>query len=73
MASDETTRGKQSRSKLRATDLCPVQIWVPDLNRPGFAEECRRQSLLAAVADVADNEWQSFQDEILTTADGWTE
>jgi hypothetical protein len=22
----------------------PVQIWVPDVRRPGFAEECRRQS-----------------------------
>jgi hypothetical protein len=24
----------------------PVQIWVPDTRRPGFAEECRRQSRL---------------------------
>jgi hypothetical protein len=26
--------------------LRPVQIWVPDTRREGFAEECRRQSLL---------------------------
>jgi hypothetical protein len=24
--------------------LRPIQIWVPDVRRPGFAEECRRQS-----------------------------
>jgi len=23
-----------------------MQIWVPDRRQPGFAEECRRQSLL---------------------------
>lgn len=24
----------------------PVQIWVPDTRRLGFAEECKRQSVL---------------------------
>ena len=24
----------------------PIQIWVPDTRRPGFAKEARRQSLL---------------------------
>ncbi len=32
------------RQRLRAAGLRPVQIWVPDTRRPGFAEECRRQS-----------------------------
>lgn len=31
--------------------LRPVQIWVPDTRRPGFEQECRRQSLLASQAD----------------------
>lgn len=72
MASDTATRGNQSWRKLRAAGLRPIQIWVPDISRPGFSEECRRQSLLAAEADVADTELQTFLDEILTDADGWT-
>lgn len=38
-------RVRQHRASLRAAGLRPVQIWVPDTRRPGFAEECRRQSL----------------------------
>ena len=32
------------RRRLREAGLRPVQIWVPDTRRPGFAEECQRQS-----------------------------
>lgn len=31
------------RSRLRAQGLRPVQIWVPDVNAPGFGSEIRRQ------------------------------
>jgi hypothetical protein len=31
---------------MRRAGFRPVQIWVPDTRAPGFAEECRRQSLL---------------------------
>lgn len=72
MASDKATQGNQSRRQLRAAGLRPVQVWIPDTNRPGFAEECRRQSLLAAEADSADTERQTFQDEILTDTEEWT-
>lgn len=34
------------RARLRGRGLRPIQIWVPDTRRPGFAEECRRQSRL---------------------------
>ena len=34
------------RSRLRASGLKPVQLWVPDPKAPGFAAECRRQSLI---------------------------
>jgi len=34
------------RVSLRASGLRPVQIWVPDTRRAGFADECRRQCLL---------------------------
>ena len=34
------------RARLRGRGLRPIQIWVPDTQRPGFAQECRRQSRL---------------------------
>jgi hypothetical protein len=52
--------------------LRPVQIWVPDTRRPGFDEECRRQSLLAAHTDQADPTLDAFMDEALAEVDGWT-
>jgi hypothetical protein len=36
------------RSRQRAAGFKSVQIWVPDPKAPGFAEECRRQSLMVA-------------------------
>jgi hypothetical protein len=39
-------RVERHRKALRAAGLRPRQIWVPDTRQPGFAEECRRQSLL---------------------------
>lgn len=40
------------RAQLRAKGLRPIQIWVPDIRAPGFADEARRQSrLVAAEAD----------------------
>jgi hypothetical protein len=37
-------RVRKRREALRAAGLRPMQIWVPDTRKPGFAEECRRQS-----------------------------
>lgn len=36
------------RSRQRAAGFKSVQIWVPNPKALGFAEECRRQSLVAA-------------------------
>lgn len=58
---------------LRKAGLRPVQIWEPDTRQPDFAEECRRQSLLAAQADAGDMNLQHFMDEALTDLDGWKE
>jgi len=66
-------RVQSHRDRLRAAGLRPVQIWVPDTRRPGFAEECRRQSRLVAQADKADTDMQGFMDEALADVDGWTE
>jgi hypothetical protein len=66
-------RVQKHRDALRRAGLRPVQIWVPDTRRPDFAEECRRQSRLAAQADMADTDMQRFMDQALADVDGWTE
>ena len=66
------TRVQRHRDALRIAGLRPVQIWVPDTRRPGFAQECRRQSRLVAQADIADTDMQHFMDEALSDVDGWT-
>ena len=67
------SRVQKHRDALRMAGLRPVQIWVPDTRRPNFAEECRRQSRLAAEADKADTDMQHFMDEALADLDGGTE
>jgi len=39
-------RVQKHRAKLRNEGMRPVQLWVPDTRREGFAEECGRQSEL---------------------------
>jgi hypothetical protein len=58
-------RVQKRRDTLRASGLRPIQIWVPDTRRPGFAEECRRQSLVVAAADMADRDLETFLDAAL--------
>jgi len=65
MSTPVRKRVQKSRDALRAAGLRPLQIWVPDARRPGFAEECRRQSRLAAQADAADADLQDFMDAAL--------
>lgn len=67
------SRVQKRRDALRMAGLRPVQIWVPDTRRPNFADECRRQSLLAAEADKADTDMKHFMDEALADLNGWTE
>lgn len=66
-------RVQKRREALRAAGLRPVQIWVPDTRRPGFAEECRRQSLVVAAADAADRDLDDFLDAALADLDGEAE
>ena len=58
-------RTQKRRDALRASGLRPLQIWVADARRPGFAEECQRQALAAAAADHADRELRDFLDHAL--------
>ncbi len=59
------TQLQRRRDALRASGLRPVQIWVPDTRRPGFAEECRRQARVVAAADAADDDLGAFMDAAL--------
>jgi Protein of unknown function (DUF3018) len=67
------SRVQKHRAALRLAGLRPVQIWVPDTRRSNFADECRRQSRLAADSDKSDFETECFMDEALTDLEGWTE
>lgn len=60
------------RARLRAKGLRPVQIWVPDTRRPGFEDECRRQSALCAKADKASKELDAWMDQAVRDIEGWT-
>ena len=67
------SRVQKHRDALRMAGLRPVQIWVPDTRRPDFAEECRRQSRLAAETDKTDADLPHFIDEAQADVAGWTE
>ena len=58
-------RSTRHRTRMREAGMRPIQLWVPDTKLPAFAEECRRQSLLAAKADMKDAELMSFMDGVL--------
>lgn len=71
MRANVSDRVNKHRASLRAAGLRPIQIWVPDTRLAGFAEECRRQSLLAAESDQHDGGLMEFMDEALSDVDGW--
>ncbi|HAV73721.1 MULTISPECIES: antitoxin MazE family protein [unclassified Limnobacter] len=50
-----------------------VQIWVLDTRKPGFAEECARQSNVVAQSDSADQAINDLLDESLRNIDGWAD
>ena len=73
MATATSERVQKHRTALREAGLRPVQIWVPDTRRAGFAQECRRQSQLVAQSDLAELDMPHFMDEALADVDGWTD
>jgi hypothetical protein len=59
------------RDRMRRSGLRLVQLWIPDTRARGFAEECRRQSRVAAKNSRAENdvlEWAAVGHD----DDGWT-
>lgn len=69
MGTNVSDRVQKYRASLRAAGLRPVQIWVPDIRRPGFADECRRQSRLLQ-NDPHEQETLDWMDRAADT-EGW--
>lgn len=67
-AANPAPRMKQYRDRLRAAGLRPIQLWVPDTRAPGFAAECRRQSV-ALAHDRAERDAATF----IEAAGAWDE
>ena len=59
------------RDRMRRAGFRLVQLWVPDTRAPGFAEECRRQSLLAASNTRLEDDLLDWIEKVADT-DGWT-
>ncbi|MFC6445357.1 antitoxin MazE family protein [Shinella zoogloeoides] len=55
-------RVQKRRDALRANGLRPVQMWLPDTRRGGFAEECARQARIIAAAEVDDRDLDGLLD-----------
>lgn len=69
MATPTAQRVQKHRDGLRAAGMRPVQIWVPDTRREGFALECRRQSRLLR-DDPHEADTQNWLQAVADT-DGW--
>ncbi|MHB1301208.1 MAG: antitoxin MazE family protein [Burkholderiales bacterium] len=69
MGTSTSARVQKHRAALRNSGLRPVQIWVPDTRRAGFAEECRRQSQLLQ-NDAHERETAEWL-ETAGDRDGW--
>jgi Protein of unknown function (DUF3018) len=70
MAESTKDRVNKHRAQLRKAGLKPIQIWVPDPSRRGFAAECRRQAL--RVNGGADEKRVMREIEALMDTDEWT-
>jgi hypothetical protein len=65
------TSVQQYRDRMRRAGFRLVQLWVPDTSSDGFAEECRRQSRVAAKkrsVERAAMEWIAANQD----TEGWT-
>jgi len=63
------TRVRRHRDKLRAAGLKPVQLWVWDTTRPGFAEQIRREC--AIINASAEDERVLAEIEATADFEGW--
>ncbi len=63
-------RVRKRRQSQRDAGLRPLQIWIFDTRKPGFTEECRRQSEIVAAADADDPDLSAFVDAVLEDING---
>ena len=56
-------RVRAHRQRLREQGLRPIQIWVPDVRSPQFAEQAHQQSLAIASSDHEADD-QAFIDAL---------
>ncbi len=61
-------RVRKHRESLSAQGLRPMQIWVPDTRKPGFAEKVRRQCV-AANDPEPDREVFDFMDAVMAVTE----
>lgn len=61
---------RRYRERLKVQKFRQLNLWVPDTRSPRFAEECRRQSRLAAEHDRA-NEVMDLLEEAARDIEGW--
>ena len=59
------------RDRMKRAGLRLVQLWVPDTRASGFAEECRRQSRVAAKNRRTEDEVMTWIEATRDT-DSWT-
>lgn len=69
MSANTSERVQKHRQALRNSGMRPIQIWVPDTRRLGFAEECRRQSLLLR-GDILETDTLDWLASVADT-EGW--
>jgi hypothetical protein len=65
-------RVQRRRDKLRAAELRPVQIWVPDTRAAGFAAECARQARLIRESEASDSHAEDEAWFEVSDTAGWT-
>lgn len=61
--SPSAVRVRAHRERLRAQGLRPVQLWVPDVRSPTFAQQAHDQAV-AVAASAAEADDQAFIDAI---------
>ena len=61
---------RRYRERMKAQGFRQLNLWVPDTRSPRFAEECQRQSRLAARHDHADD-GMDLLEAAVSDLEGW--
>lgn len=69
MALNSAQKMKGYRSRLRASGLRPIQLWVPDVRSQKIIDEVRKQSLRVS-SDSQDSHIMDFVESVMDQ-EGW--